>query len=241
MVSQAARLLIEHLGFSEDAIERLGGPLPWETTRIREGDYTPIVRRLEPAFEVGRSFVISTSYHRPQLVRDDRRRPTGAVIPAMRIPTLTITMLDLRRTARGLWSAPFNVDDRRHVVRRLRRLPPVLELDDVDPDRELTPEELELARVESAYGGSPRAVVDDQEGVEDDDLVRFTTEARGRDELREIIEHPERVAERDLLTKQNKLRKLQQEARRHRIDITPELDQAIAAVKAKITTSRRAA
>lgn len=67
------------------------------------------------------------------------------------------------------------------------------------------------------------------------------TLARGRDEIREIIEHPERIAERNLLTKQNKLRKLQQEARRHRIDISPELDRAIAAVQGKIAVTRRAA
>lgn len=194
-MSYLGRDVIRHLRHGEDAIERLGGPLPWEVARIRAGDWSPIVRRLEPAFEVGGRFVISSAHHRPQLVRDDARRPTGEVVPRRRLPRLIIEVADVRRTAKGGWAVPFHVEDRRDPVRRLRRIPPVVELDPVDPNRELTPgEELKASR-ESAYGGAPQGAVDDLEGVDDLTLRRFAAEARAI-EIAVAGHHDHRDAER---------------------------------------------
>lgn len=194
------RAVVAHLRAGEDAIERLGGPLPWEIVRIRHGDYAPIVRRLEPAFEVGSRFVIATAYHRPQLVkerRDGRMEPTGEVIPARRRPTLTIEIAGLRRTAKGLWSVRFHVEDQRDPVRRLRRVPPAQELGEAhDFSKPLTGEEEETARLESAYGGSPKSEVDDQEAVDDQALGRFTAEAKAIEIVAEAAHNHRAAAER---------------------------------------------
>lgn len=174
--------IVAHLRNGEDAIERLGGLLPWEAARIRRGEYAPLVRRLEPAFTVGQRCVIATARYRPQLVRESpapgrRPEPTGEVIPARRVPTLLIEIAGLRRTARGLWSVRFHVDDRRDPVMRVRRLPPAMG-EGIDYAKDPTPEEEHAARIESAYGGSPKGQVDDQEGVPVEVTEQYATEAQ---------------------------------------------------------------
>lgn len=105
-----------------------------------------------------------------------------------------------------------------------------------------TADVIEAARVDGNYTSAyVLAVPESEEEVENRHLERFTAEAHSRDEIRELVEHPERVQERDLLRKQNKLRKLQAEAKRLRVDISPELNAAIEAVQRKIRTGREAA
>lgn len=184
-MSSRGRDVVAHVRHGEDAIERLGGLLPWEAERIRRGNYASIVRRLEPAFTVGQRCVVATAYHRPQLIRESpapgiRPVPTGEVIPARRVPSLTIEIAGLRRTAKGLWSVGFHVDDRRDPVRRIRRVPPPLTLTTGDADaydHDPTAEEEYQARIESAYGGSSKGSVDDQEGVPVEVTEQYATEA----------------------------------------------------------------
>lgn len=190
--------VVRHLDAGEDAIERLGGPLPWEIARIRAGDYAPIVRRLEPAFRVGQECVLARSITRAQLVRDGRGRPTGEVIPRQVRPTLVIRVTDILRTARGLWSVPFSVVDRRDPVRMLRRTPPAQDIENAGA--EVTPDEEAKARIESSYGASPKQAVDELEAVDDFTLKRFAAEARAIEQVVAQRAHQEAASERRATT-----------------------------------------
>lgn len=80
------------------------------------------------------------------------------------------------------------------------------------------------------YVHGPFGAVEDGQALPASIQDRYTKEARER----EVVDHPARLQERELLTKRNKLRKLEQEANRKGVDISPELSGAIEAVQAKL-------
>jgi hypothetical protein len=149
--------------------QRRGEVQLWERSRILAGDYSPIVRDLQPAMEKGSTHVLSWS------------RPTGSVdqqgegLPkAPPEPLFWIVITRVVRHKNGTWRISFDIHDRREPRRLIRRKPPAMPFGD---ESEIDPE---LARVESAYTGNPKAAVDHLEAVDDDTLGKFTKEARVR-------------------------------------------------------------
>lgn len=207
------RALVEYLAEGERAVafwrryeNRLTQP---ERHRIAKGDYASIVRPLAPAWQDGDWLEVRSN--------------------------LSIQVIEVR-WRRQSYRTTFNVRDFR--VRRVRRVPQMFD----PPDRDElgipvphTASAIEDARLDGNYTASAAlAVPEDDEAIDDDVQNRITKDANELGRLRELVEHPERVVEQDQKRKQNKLRKLQAEARKKGIDITPELDGAIRDIQAKL-------
>jgi hypothetical protein len=211
-VSWPGRRCLEHLDRGEREVaywQRHARKLTAEERRrISHGDYSSIVRPLPPEWVVGAWLAVAA---------DLEIRPEE---PLWR---------------RGSYRIPFGVRDFR--VRLLRRAPRMAEaqLDSEGRPLEPGPTAVAAARLDGSYTRSYRdAVPDAGDAVDDETLERFAREAGKLGELRELIEHPQRVFARDELRKRNKLRKLQREARAKGIDITPELDRAIREIQSKL-------
>lgn len=151
---------------------RRGKPHPWERSRILKGDYAPIVRDLEPAFDVGQKHILSWSRIRPSF--DPQTREVVTPPPE---PVFWIEITGKVRRTKGDWSVRFDVFDRRRRGRLVRRkLPGYVH----EPDKlgqGLAQTEEEEAREESGYTSNPRAAVDNFEAVDDATLQRFAAEA----------------------------------------------------------------
>lgn len=225
-MSQAGRDVVHHLAMGEDAIERLGGLLPDEQVRILDGDHRSLVRRLEPAFDVGQELVLATArprrtvITRPRFQGDVRPEVLGLTDPKP-VPVVLIAITEKTRRRRGGWTVRFDVVDRRTTERLIRRQPPVYdpELMQRDQDRELTVTEIEEAREESFYGTNPSGAVDHLAAVDDDTLKQFSAEASSSGGQTAVAQQLRR--ERWSLGK--RLEAARAEADRRKVNISPQV------------------
>lgn len=151
--------------------QRVGRIHPWERSRILAGDYTPILRELEPDFAIGGKYILSWSRSRRHADPD-----TGQVFCPPPEPRFLIEITAKDRKAHGGWAVRFDIYDRRDPQRLPRRLPPVYSHDlmVVDQQKEPDPED---TREESAYTTDPRAAVDSAASVDDASLEEFRIDA----------------------------------------------------------------
>lgn len=205
--------VLDHLKQGEAAVrfwERHAAKLTSdERRRITRGDYSAIVRPVEPEWEEGQWIEVASNLD------------------------IRITTVNWRRLS---YRTSFDVRDFR--VKLVRRVPQMHEPPERDESGTPIPHNaaaIEAARRDGNYtASSALAVTDAGEAVPDDFQRELTKDAQDRARLRELVEHPERVTERDLQRKANKMRKLQAEAKRKGIDITPELDKAIDEIQGKL-------
>lgn len=139
-----------------------------ERTRILAGDYSPLIRLLEPAFTPGQRVVVS--WTRPTKTSDEK----GNVSAPPPAPLLVLEITAKIRKRTGEWAVRFNVEDFRETKRLLRSKPPVhdYELMKRDAEKPPTAEEIARAREESAYTSNPGSSIDHLDAVGDDELKR---------------------------------------------------------------------
>ncbi len=179
-----------------------------------------ISRKEKPDCEKGERIVAIWSEARRAAVGEDKALGLPAAVwdvPAE--PLIVITVREIIRQLRG-WNIRFDVEDYRD-----------------ESDRYLAKQH---GRAPISYVSNPSQAIDDVGVIGKVRQERYSAEANERDLLREQSNHPDRVADRDLLRKRNRLVKLQQEARRKKVDISPELSAAIDAVQAKLRENRAA-
>lgn len=131
----------------------------FERREILSGDYGPIVRELEPAFEEGQEFVLRWERAQRQALYDiyDPLKLTGDVVRVPRQPLFTITIKEKKRNRLGAWVVHFDVWRQDAAAPLIRRKPPSLVQGDYE---EPTPEEIAKASVESNYTHNPKQAVD---------------------------------------------------------------------------------
>lgn len=184
--------------------QRRGQVQPWERSRILKGDYSAIVRDVEPEKVYEVEVEEGRKEERPGMVAGavhvlSWSRPRGSVDEesgeGMKPPPEPLFWIEVRKVVRhkrGHWRVLFDVFDRRLDKRLIRRKPPAMPMgEETDPDPE-------LSRLESAYTGNPKAAIDHLEAVDDETLDRFTKEGRVR--LAEVRkqEHAEEQARDDV-------------------------------------------
>lgn len=141
-----------------------GTLFPWERQQIMAGDYSPLIRELDPDMEEGKVLVISWERSKPYADPE-----TGAKFRSPARPALWITVTSKVRRAKGGWSVRYDVDDTRDKTNYMRRVPPAQGADDA------TEEEAALA---SSYTTDSRVAVEPVPVVPHEDLKRFAAEAR---------------------------------------------------------------
>lgn len=181
-----------------------------ERQRIAAGDYSAIVRPIWQTWKKGDWLTAASN--------------------------LVIQIGETRTKRRGEVTDIVHVRDFR--VRRPRRTPGMFEPPETDSAGVPIPHDaaaIAKASEDGNYTASAAlGVPEDDDAVPRDYQEQITKEAGERGRLREMVEHPERIVDQDQRRKQNKLRKLQAEARKKGIDITPELDGAIREIQAKL-------
>lgn len=190
--------------------EASGELLPWERTRIREGDHSPLIRGKEPALEVGKSLIAAWEYSRRQADPS-----TGQVITSPAAPSLWVTVTRKVRRAKGGWSIHFDVTDKRHETRYMRRTPPAY-APSHEEVKEISDEEVHIA---SNYTGDARASVEPVPVIPEDDLNHYAAEARVATILRDSDQTERRLAEIAALPARERLMALHKFASDRGVDV----------------------
>lgn len=136
--------------------------------RLLEGNYNPLRFKTKPfGCEPGSVYVLN--WQRELRSTDNQ----GNVIVVDRQPLRWITVRTAQRRPDGDWLVRFDVTDRRHPVRLVRRKPPA------------TPtsgKERGDAREQSAYTSDRKAAVDHLEAIDEDTLKKYADPAFERDD-----------------------------------------------------------
>lgn len=137
--------------------------------RLLEGNYSQLKMSVKPfGCEPGSVYVLNWQRELRSTDND------GNVVVVPREPLRWITVRTTVRRADGDWVVRFDVTDRRHPVRLVRRKPPAAPV----PGKK----EKGDAREESAYTSDRKAAVDHLEAVDNDTLERFADPAFERDD-----------------------------------------------------------
>lgn len=212
-----------------------------ERRAIYRGDYRALRRPQKPKINAGQVHVLAWTKGGKQIVDYE----TGATVEIPKKPTIWIVFSE-PELRDGEWLVRFTAYDEREPTRMLAPTPgPPTEgglktrwrnpesVTKRGEEREpWTPES------ERGYGASARRAVDPLQAVDDEALTEFATVARAR-----FAEHKTQERSEEVITQQSKqlmrkLRRLQGEAARHGVDMTPRLVEVIRELEREIAGKR---
>lgn len=214
-----------------------------ERRAVFNGDYRALRRPSKPGVKAGETRVLSWTRGGRQIVDRD----TGATVEIPRKPTVWIEFKE-PELRDGEWLIRYVPHDQREPLRLLgatpgppseaglktRWRPPSNVPARGEQHESWTPE------TERGYGSSGQRAIDHGEGVDDDTLRGYSADARARFAEHQELTRSQETAEKQSKQLMRKLRRLQSEAARYGIDVSPHVLQMIREMEREIARGRAA-
>jgi len=221
---------------------------PKERSAILAGDCRAIRRESRPEVKDGEIVILSWTRGGKKVID----RETGETTEVARKPAFWIELKEPVRTIKKgetVWLIEFDPHDDREPIRLLsggvptgvRREPGLKTRLRSKPRAKGSEVESWTPETERGYGAGGKLAIDHLEAVDDATLAEYAQRSReGWAEYREE-ERAQKVADEEMRRLGNKLRRLQKEALRYGVDLTPQFGEWIATARREIVKQRNVA